>query len=64
MRKILPWAAGSGFAIGHLTASARCTMVAFGHCTGCAGCVVALVSLVGWALVGGRDKKAERDTNA
>ncbi|QYZ64555.1 MAG: hypothetical protein HPY30_00250 [Gammaproteobacteria bacterium (ex Lamellibrachia satsuma)] len=60
VKVLLPWGAGAGFAMGHMTLSSRCTLVLLGQCTGCAGCVIALASLVGWAAL--KDKGAETKT--
>lgn len=49
--KTLPWLFGAGIAAGHLLTSSSCTLPQQGRCAVCGGCVVALGSLVGWAML-------------
>jgi hypothetical protein len=49
--KTLPWLFGAGIAAGHLITSSNCTIPQQGKCAVCGGCVVALGSLVAWAVV-------------
>lgn len=49
--KTLPWLFGAGIAAGHLITSSSCTIPKQGTCAVCGGCVVALGSLVGWAVI-------------
>ncbi len=48
--KLFPWLAGAGFAVSHIVISSNCTVTKTGRCSTCGGCVVALVSIVAWAL--------------
>lgn len=48
--KLLPWAAGAGLAVSHIVVSSNCTLPKEGRCSTCGSCVVALATLVGWAL--------------
>jgi hypothetical protein len=47
----LPWLFGSGIAAGHLMTASSCSLPQQGKCSVCGGCVVALGSLVSWAIV-------------
>ncbi len=49
--KTLPWLFGAGIAAGHLMTASNCTIPQQGKCAVCGGCVVALGSLVAWAVV-------------
>ncbi|MDF1584227.1 MAG: hypothetical protein P1P78_13060 [Methyloprofundus sp.] len=49
--KTMPWMFGAGIAAGHLLTSSSCTIPQQGRCAVCGGCVVALGSLVGWAML-------------
>ncbi len=49
--KTLPWLFGAGIAAGHLITASNCTIPQQGKCAVCGGCVVALGSLVAWAVV-------------
>ncbi len=49
--KTLPWLFGAGIAAGHLMTASNCTIPQQGKCAVCGGCVVALGSLVTWAVV-------------
>jgi len=49
--KTMPWMFGAGIAAGHLLTSSSCTVPQQGRCAVCGGCVVALGSLVGWAML-------------
>jgi len=49
--KAMPWMFGAGIAAGHLLTSSSCTIPQQGRCAVCGGCVVALGSLVGWAML-------------
>jgi len=49
--KTLPWLFGAGIAAGHLLTASSCTLPQQGRCAVCGGCVVALGSLVGWAML-------------
>ncbi len=49
--KSMPWMFGAGIAAGHLLTASSCTIPQQGRCSVCGGCVVALGSLVGWALI-------------
>lgn len=55
LMKMTPWLAGAGFAAGHVLTSSNCTIPQQGKCSACGGCVVALASLVTWAVVKKRD---------
>jgi hypothetical protein len=62
--KTLPWLFGAGIAAGHLITSSNCTIPQQGKCAVCGGCVVALGSLVAWAVVkkkSGHDFYSQRD---
>ncbi len=65
LMKAAPWAAGAGIAIGHVLTSSNCTLPKQGLCTSCGSCVVALGSLVAWAMIKkrqGNDFYAEEST--
>lgn len=47
----VPWLFGAGIAAGHLLTASSCTIPQQGRCAVCGGCVVALGSLVGWAML-------------
>ncbi len=47
----IPWLFGAGIAAGHLLTASSCTLPQQGRCAVCGGCVVALGSLVGWAML-------------
>ncbi|NOQ15447.1 MAG: hypothetical protein GQ581_00130 [Methyloprofundus sp.] len=47
----MPWLFGAGIAAGHLLTASSCTLPQQGRCAVCGGCVVALGSLVGWAML-------------
>ncbi|BCG66049.1 MAG: hypothetical protein methR_P3925 [Methyloprofundus sp.] len=47
----VPWLFGAGIAAGHLLTASSCTLPQQGRCAVCGGCVVALGSLVGWAML-------------
>ena len=49
--KTLPWLFGAGIAAGNLMTASNCTIPQQGKCAVCGGCVVALGSLVAWAVV-------------
>lgn len=49
--KSLPWLFGVGIAAGHAMTASNCTIPQQGKCAVCGGCVVALGSLVSWALI-------------
>ena len=49
--KTLPWLFGAGIAAGHLMTASNCTIPQQGKCSVCGGCIVALGSLVAWAVV-------------
>lgn len=51
LMKIAPWAAGAGIAVGHILTSSNCTIPQQGKCSTCGSCVVALGSLVAWAMI-------------
>ncbi len=51
INKGMPWLFGAGIAAGHLLTSSSCTIPQQGRCAVCGGCVVALGSLVGWAML-------------
>lgn len=51
LKKLLPWLAGAGFAVGHIAATSSCTLPKEGRCATCGGCVIALGSLVAWAVM-------------
>jgi hypothetical protein len=62
--KILPWLFGAGIAGGHLLTASNCTIPQTGKCAICGGCVVALGSLVAWAMIkkkNGDDFYSQRD---
>ena len=48
--KLLPWFAGAGLAVSHIVVSSNCTVPKSGHCSSCGSCVVALTTIVAWAL--------------
>lgn len=48
--KLFPWVAGAGIAVSHIVVSSNCTIPTEGRCSTCGSCVVALATLVGWAL--------------
>ena len=54
--KALPWLAGAGFATGQILASTNCTIPEQGRCSTCGSCVIAVGSLVVWAVARNRDK--------
>lgn len=49
--KTLPWLFGAGIAAGHLLTASNCSIPQQGKCSVCGGCVVALGSLVSWAII-------------
>ncbi len=49
--KTMPWLFGAGIAAGHLMTASNCTIPQQGKCAVCGVCVVALGSLVAWAVV-------------
>jgi hypothetical protein len=51
LNQSMPWLFGAGIAAGHLLTASSCTLPQQGRCAVCGGCVVALGSLVGWAMV-------------
>lgn len=51
MAQAMPWLFGAGIAAGHLLTASNCTIPQQGRCAVCGGCVVALGSLVGWAML-------------
>lgn len=51
INQTMPWLFGAGIAAGHLLTASNCTLPAQGRCAVCGGCVVALGSLVGWAVI-------------
>ena len=51
LNKSMPWLFGAGIAAGHLLTASSCTIPQQGKCAVCGGCVVALGSLVGWAMI-------------
>jgi len=51
LEKSVPWLFGAGIAAGHLLTASSCTIPQQGKCAVCGGCVVALGSLVGWAMI-------------
>lgn len=62
--KTLPWLFGVGIAGGHLLTASSCTIPQTGKCAICGGCVVALGSLVSWAMIkkkNGDDFYSQRD---
>ncbi len=64
--KTLPWLFGAGIAAGHLMTASNCTLPQQGKCAVCGGCVVALGSLVAWAVVNkknGNDFYSQQDDN-
>lgn len=48
-RKIMPWMAGAGFALGHIAVTSNCTLTTQGRCVSCGSCIIALGSIVIWA---------------
>ena len=54
LNRSMPWLFGAGIAAGHLLTASSCTIPQQGKCTVCGGCVVALGSLVGWAMIKNR----------
>jgi hypothetical protein len=64
--KTLPWLFGAGIAAGHLMTASNCTLPQQGKCAVCGGCVVALGSLVAWAVINkknGNDFYSQQDDN-
>jgi len=57
MTRLTPWMAGTGFALGHVMTTSNCTIPQQGRCSTCGGCVVALGSLVAWAVI--KNRKGE-----
>jgi len=51
LKQSVPWLFGAGIAAGHLLTASNCTIPQQGKCAVCGGCVVALGSLVGWAMI-------------
>ena len=51
LMKAAPWMAGAGIAVGHILTSSNCTLPKQGLCSTCGSCVVALGSLVAWAMI-------------
>ncbi|WP_428355599.1 hypothetical protein [Methyloprofundus sp.] len=51
LNQSMPWLFGAGIAAGHLLTASSCTIPQQGRCAVCGGCVVALGSLVGWAML-------------
>ncbi|NOQ63002.1 MAG: hypothetical protein GQ582_00640 [Methyloprofundus sp.] len=51
LKQAVPWLFGAGIAAGHLLTASSCTLPEQGRCAVCGGCVVALGSLVGWAML-------------
>ena len=51
LNQSMPWLFGAGIAAGHLLTASSCTLPQQGRCAVCGGCVVALGSLVGWAML-------------
>ena len=51
VNQAMPWLFGAGIAAGHLLTASNCTLPQQGRCAVCGGCVVALGSLVGWAMI-------------
>jgi hypothetical protein len=51
LNQSIPWLFGAGIAAGHLLTASNCTIPQQGKCAVCGGCVVALGSLVGWAMI-------------
>ena len=51
LNQSMPWLFGAGIAAGHLLTASNCTIPQQGRCAVCGGCVVALSSLVGWAML-------------
>lgn len=51
INQAMPWLFGAGIAAGHLLTASSCTIPQQGRCAVCGGCVVALGSLVGWAVI-------------
>ncbi len=51
LMKAAPWMAGAGIAVGHILTSSNCTIPKQGLCSTCGSCVVALGSLVAWAMI-------------
>lgn len=51
LAKAGPWMAGVGFMLGHVATASNCTIPQQGRCSSCGGCVVALGSLVAWAML-------------
>lgn len=49
--KVMPWLFGAGIAGGHLLTASSCTIPQTGKCAVCGGCIVALGSLVSWAVI-------------
>ena len=52
--KAAPWLAGAGIAAGHVAVSTNCTVPQQGRCSSCGSCIVAVGSLVAWALIKNR----------
>ncbi|NJC89230.1 MAG: hypothetical protein FIA97_11105 [Methylococcaceae bacterium] len=50
LARSVPWLAGAGMAAGHIAVSVNCSVPQQGRCAACGSCIVAVGSLVGWAL--------------
>jgi len=48
--KASPWIAGAGIAVGHIMTSSNCTLPQQGKCSTCGSCIIAIGSLITWAL--------------
>ncbi len=51
LNRATPWLAGAGIAVGHIAVSSNCTIPQQGRCGTCGSCIVAIGSLVAWAMV-------------
>ena len=59
VNSIAPWLAGAGFALGHIATTSNCTIPQQGRCATCGSCVIALGSLVAWAVIKNNKEKNE-----
>jgi hypothetical protein len=50
LARSVPWLAGAGMAAGHIAVSVNCSVPQQGRCAACGSCIVAVGSLVGWAI--------------
>lgn len=56
INKLFPWLLGGGIAVGSAALATHCQVPKTGKCSTCGSCLLALGSLVGWALLKNKDK--------